>query len=103
MPQSKRSEVDGRRAFLEDSDVKKALLGRTRELAALLAISQTATQSLETDKILNDTLDKSLEILDFDVGYIRTLDRRKKKFDCPGGQRFILPRIFTYQFPFGLN
>jgi len=78
MPQSKRSEVDRRRALLEDLDVKKALLVRTRELAALLAISQTATQSLETDKILNDTLDKSLEILDFDVGYIRTLDAEKK-------------------------
>ena len=78
MPQSKRSEVNKRRAFLEDADVKKALLGRTREMAALLAISQTATQSLETEKILNDTLDKSLEILDFDVGYIRTLDPEKK-------------------------
>jgi PAS domain S-box-containing protein len=77
MPQSKRSEVD--KTFLpDDSDVKKELLGRTRELAALLAISQTATQSLQTDQILNDTLDKSLEILDFDVGYIRTLDSEKK-------------------------
>ena len=69
MPQSKRSEVDGRSAFLEDSDVKKALLGRTRELAALLAISQTATQSLETEKILSDTLDKSLEILKYQFPY----------------------------------
>ena len=60
--------MDKRKLFLEDSDVKKALLGRTRELAALLAISQTATQFLETDKILNDTVDKSLAILDFDVG-----------------------------------
>ncbi len=68
MPQSKRLEVVDRRVVPEDSDVKKALRGRTRELAALLAISQTATQSLETEKILNDTLDKSLEILDFDVG-----------------------------------
>ena len=33
---------------------------------------------LETEKILNDTLNKSLEILDFDVGYIRTLDAEKK-------------------------
>ncbi len=78
MPQSKRPEVDKRRPLLEDSDVKKELRGRTRELAALLAISQTATQSLETEKILNDTLDKSLEILDFDVGYVRTLDPEKK-------------------------
>ena len=74
----KSSKVDTGDAFLESSDVQKELLGRTRDLAALLAISQTATQSLETEKILNDTLDKSLEILDFDVGYIRTLDADKK-------------------------
>jgi PAS domain S-box-containing protein len=78
MAQSKRSEVDQRRFFLENSNVRKALRGRNRELAALLAFLQTATQSLETEKILNDTLDKSLEILDFDVGYIRTLDPEKK-------------------------
>jgi hypothetical protein len=70
--------MDKGKLSLEDSGVKKELRGRTRELTALLAISQTATQSLETDKVLNDTLDKSLEILDFDVGYIRTLDREKK-------------------------
>jgi PAS domain S-box-containing protein len=78
MPRFKRSEVGNRRLFLENSDIKKTLVGRNRELAALLAILQTATQSLETEKILNDTLDKSLEILDFDVGYIRTLDPAKK-------------------------
>jgi PAS domain S-box-containing protein len=78
MPQSKRLKAGSRRSFLEDADVKKKLLGRSRELAALLEISQTATQSLETEKILNDTLDKSLEILDFDVGYIRTLDPEKR-------------------------
>lgn len=76
---SKRSEeIDKRELLPEDSEVRKELRGRTRELAALLAISQTATQSLQTEKILNDTLDKSLEILDFDVGYIRTLDAEKK-------------------------
>jgi PAS domain S-box-containing protein len=44
-----------------------------RELSALLAIAETATRSLDTEKILNDTLDKSLEILRFDAGYIRIL------------------------------
>jgi class 3 adenylate cyclase len=77
MPQYKRQELDKTKLFSEDFDVKKELVGRTRELAALLAISQTATQSLETERILNDTLDKSLELLGFDVGYIRTLDREK--------------------------
>jgi len=99
MPQSKRSEVNKRRAFLEDADVKKALLGRTRELAALLAISQTATQSLETEKILNDTLDKSLEILDFDVGYIRTLDPGKKNLIVRVARGLSSPEFLSTSFP----
>src|SRR5438093_612990 len=53
---------------------KTELLRRTRELSALLAVAATATQSLDAKKILNDTLDKSLEILGYKVGYIRTLD-----------------------------
>jgi PAS domain S-box-containing protein len=51
---------------------------RIHYLRALLKIADTATQSLSTDRILNDTLDKSLEILGFDVGYIRVLDPEKK-------------------------
>ena len=56
-----------------DTHPKKQLVGRTRQLSALLTIAETASQSLDTDKVLSDTLDKSLEILQFDVGYIRTL------------------------------
>jgi PAS domain S-box-containing protein len=48
-------------------------LAGTRDLSALLAIAETATRSLDIEKILNDTLDKSLEILRFDAGYIRIL------------------------------
>jgi PAS domain S-box-containing protein len=51
---------------------------RIRYLRALLTLADTATQSLSTDRILNDTLDKSLEVLGFDVGYIRILDPEKK-------------------------
>jgi PAS domain S-box-containing protein len=54
--------------------------GKAQELSALLKIAETATQSLDTEKILNDTLDRSLEILRFDVGYIRTLDRETRDF-----------------------
>ena len=43
----------------------------THELASLLAVAKTATQSLDPDKVLNDTLDESLELLGFKVGYIR--------------------------------
>src|ERR671914_1397356 len=99
MPQSKRLEVDKRNLFSEDADVKKELMGRTRELAALLAISQTATQSLQTEKILNDTLDKSLEILDFDVGYIRTLDRQKKNLIVRVARGLYSPELFITKFP----
>jgi PAS domain S-box-containing protein len=99
MPQSKRLKVSPRRPFLEDADVKKKLLGRSRELAALLKISQTATQSLETEKILNDTLDKSLEILDFDVGYIRTLDSEKKNLIVRIARGLSSPEFLTTSFP----
>ena len=49
------------------------MLQRTRELSALLDFAEVATQSLNTQKILNDTLDKSLESLGFKIGYIRIL------------------------------
>ena len=91
--------MDKRKLSLENSGVKKELRGRTRELAALLAISQTATQSLETDKILNDTLDKSLEILDFDVGYIRTLDRGKKNLIVRVARGLSSPEFLSSSFP----
>ena len=51
---------------------------RNSFLSALLTIAETATQSLQTEKILNDTLDKSLEILNFDVGSVRVLDAESK-------------------------
>jgi PAS domain S-box-containing protein len=57
---------------------KQQLLARSRDLSALLAIAEVATQSLDIEQILNDTLDKSIEILGFDVGFIRTLDRENK-------------------------
>lgn len=57
---------------------RQELLARTRELSALLTIAETATQSLDTEKILKETLDKSLEILRFDVGYIRIVDPETK-------------------------
>jgi len=53
---------------------KTRLLQRTREVSALLAVAEVATQSLNAQKILSDTLDKSLEILRFNLGYIRIFD-----------------------------
>jgi len=56
------------------SGEKAELLRRTRELSALLAVAEVAAQSLDTQKILSDTLDKSLQVLGFKLGYIRILD-----------------------------
>src|ERR1044072_670329 len=52
---------------------------RVRHLRALLAIADTAAQSLSTEKILSDTLDQSPEVLGLDVGYIRILDPEKER------------------------
>jgi PAS domain S-box-containing protein len=56
-------------------DLRNQLLATSRDLSALLALAEVATQSLDIEKTLNDTLDKSMEILGFDVGFIRTLDQ----------------------------
>jgi PAS domain S-box-containing protein len=47
------------------------------DLSALLRLAETATRSLDTEKMLNDTLDESLKFLGFDVGFIRTVNRDK--------------------------
>jgi len=77
MPPLKRQEVVEKGSSSGDPYTKQQLLTRTRDLVALLTIAETATQSLDLEKILNDTLDKSLEILGFDVGFIRILDPEK--------------------------
>ncbi len=74
MAQTKRQRAEKRVSSLESPNTKEELLARTRELSALLTIAETATQSLDTEKILKDTLDKSLEILGFDLAFIRILD-----------------------------
>jgi adenylate cyclase len=80
-------------------NAQKELRETNRELAALLEISQTATRSLETEKILDDTLNKSLEILDFDVGYIRTLDAEKKNLIVRVARGLSSPEFLSTTFP----
>jgi PAS domain S-box-containing protein len=92
---------------MESPPTKRETLGRTRQLSALLTIAETASQSLDTDKILNDTLDKSLEILHFQVGYIRTLDpgtenlvvRTARGFSSPESLPNVVP---LHSPPYGL-
>ena len=61
----------------ETSRGKEQLLARSRDLSALLALAEVATQSLDIEETLNRTLDKSLELLGFDVGFIRVVDHEK--------------------------
>ncbi len=61
-----------------ESPKKRDLIRSTRELSALLAVAKTATQSLDTGQVLKDTLDKSLDILGFQAGYIRILESKER-------------------------
>ncbi|HEV8720917.1 MAG TPA: ATP-binding protein [Candidatus Binatia bacterium] len=99
--------MDTKGSSMESPPTKRETLGRTRQLSALLTIAETASQSLDTDKILNDTLDKSLEILHFQVGYIRTLDpgtenlvvRTARGFSSPESLPNVVP---LHSPPYGL-
>ena len=70
-------------------------LAGTRELSALLAIGETATRSLDTEKILNDTLDKSLEILRFDAGYIRILEQGTNRLTVRAARGLVSPEYLS--------
>ena len=72
---------------------KRDLLRSTRELSALLAVAKTATQSLDTERVLNDTLDKSLDILGFQVGYIRILEPNERDLVVRAARGFTSPEF----------
>jgi GAF domain-containing protein len=80
------------------TDVEKELRSRNRELSALVEISQTIAKSLEAQKILNVTLSKSMEILGFDVGYIRTLDKGNKNLIVRAARGLTSPEFLTTSF-----
>ena len=73
----KQRKAHKKKSLLRASRKKEQSPRWTRELSALLAVAKTATQSLDPDKVLNDTLDESLELLGFKVGYIRILKPEK--------------------------
>jgi PAS domain S-box-containing protein len=80
---------------------KDQLAVRSRDLAALLTVAEVATQSLDIEKILNDTLDRSLEILGFDVGFIRTLDRGNKNMLVRAARGLRSPEFLAGVAPIG--
>lgn len=82
-------------------DSKDRFLARSRDLPALLAVAEVATQSLDIEKILHDTLDKSLEVLGFDLGFIRTLDPENKNMLVRVAQGLRSPEFLTGIAPIG--
>jgi PAS domain S-box-containing protein len=56
---------------------KQKVRVRSQDLAALLRLAETATQSLDTNKIITDTLDESLAFLGFEVGFVRIIEPEK--------------------------
>lgn len=82
---------------------KEKLLARNRDLSALLAVAEVATQSLDIDRILNDTLDKSLEILGFDVGFIRILDSEAASMIVRAARGLRSPEFLTGIAPLEAN
>jgi GAF domain-containing protein/HAMP domain-containing protein len=54
--------------------LEQTVANRTRELAAVNAIAAVVSQSLELDEILNDALDKTLQVMEVEAGGIYLLD-----------------------------
>jgi PAS domain S-box-containing protein len=75
MPRLKRQGADEEKSSSQTTrpERRQVHIG-TKELSALLRIAETATQSLDTEQILKDTLDESLAFLGFEIGFIRTVE-----------------------------
>ncbi len=59
-------------------EFENQVANRTQELAALNAIAATVSQSLDLDEILNDALDKTLEVMEIEAGGIYLLDEEAR-------------------------
>src|SRR5258706_1409518 len=81
------------------SPKKRDLIRSTRELSALLAVAKTATQSLDTEQVLKDTLDKSLDILGFQAGYIRILEPNERDLVVRAARGLTSPEVHSNVVP----
>jgi GAF domain-containing protein len=70
-----------------NTDLEQRVAARTKELAALNAIAQTVSRSLDLDEVLNDALDKVLEVLEFESGaiYLQDLETGQLQMACHRG------------------
>ncbi|MGB2799081.1 MAG: PAS domain S-box protein, partial [Dehalococcoidia bacterium] len=65
------------RDITERKRVQDEILRYTRSLEALHAISVTVSQTLDLNEMLNSALDKVLEVVEIDAGYIHLFDREQ--------------------------
>ncbi|MBL7208730.1 MAG: PAS domain S-box protein [Dehalococcoidia bacterium] len=64
---------------IERKQAEESLRRRNVELAALNAVAAAVSQSLNLDEILNDTLDKVLEVLEIEAGGILLMNEGAKE------------------------
>jgi len=60
------------------ANLERRVADRTRELAALNAIATVVSRSLDLPEILNNALDKTLEVMEIEAGGIYLLDPKAK-------------------------
>jgi PAS domain S-box-containing protein len=70
--------VELTRDITESTEAEKRILEANRQLVALNAIASTVSQSLSLEVILNSALDKTLELINCDVGGILLLDEKSQ-------------------------
>ncbi|GEM_PF-845900 len=78
------------------STLEQKVAERTRQLTALNIIATTTNRSLELQEILENTLDKILEVMQFQAGAIRFLDTMEGKLILKASRG--LPPDFTQKY-----
>jgi GAF domain-containing protein/HAMP domain-containing protein len=63
--------------------LERRVADRTKELAALNAIAATVSRSLDLDKILDDAVEKTLQVMEIEAGGIYLLDVREPPLAPP--------------------
>jgi diguanylate cyclase (GGDEF)-like protein len=78
------------------STLEQKVDDRTRQLTAINVIATTTNRSLDLQEILENTIDKIIEVMQFEVGAIRLFDTKKEKLSLKVSRG--LPPEFSTQY-----